>query len=299
MIALAIEKLIKSLLSNAVHYSDSLKHTTGHGIGISSLIKPKAHRCLEFVTIIKGNAALQLDSTIINIQPNDVWAILPQTFHCEGSVEKKSYVLLWAVVVSRGLNFFLSEYNSSTQNRVSTNRLFVEFADAQDLWEISRNTMLSKDLLLQAKFISLLLMGCVHGLIDIHNTDNKSSAWAASHQKLIQQIKDYIAQHCRENLSIAELSAFAGYTPNHLCILFKKYTKQSIHKYLMQVRLQLAKETLESGQHQIKKVAFLSGFNDQLYFSRIFKKTFGRSPSEYLDFIKASQSKTFDSGISK
>lgn len=297
MIRLALEKLTKSLLSGPIHYSDNLEHLSGNQKKIfSNLVNPSAHRCLEFVTLIRGNAVLQLGSTPINAQPDDVWAILPQTLHCEGIMDKKkSYVLLWAIVISRGIHFFLSEYNALTNNRLSSNRLFVEFSCAHDLWEISRNTMLSKDLLLQAKFISLLLAGCAQGLVDTTKIDKKSSVWVANHQKLVQQIKDYIEQNYHDRLlRISELSTFAGYTPNHLGVLFKKYTNQSIHQYLIDVKLNAAKEFLRTGKHQIKDIAFLVGFDDPLYFSRIFKKRFRLSPVEYLHSFKTSQSKNIN-----
>ena len=284
MIKSAIEKLIKSILSGNIYFSNDLNHNDiDKANSFVQLIKPNSHRCLEFATIVKGQAVLCLDSTAINIHQNQAWVILPQTLHCEAIADKKgAYVLLWTIIISRGVNFFLSEYSASNKNRLSTNRLFVEFPQAKDLWEVSRNPMLSKSLSLRAQCVSLLLMACVQGLDDANNAESKSAVWTTSHQKLVQQIKDYIKQHCRENLSISELSAFAGYTPNHLSLLFKRYTNQSIHQYLIQVKLKLAEELLTTGKHQVKEVAFLTGFNDPLYFSRVFKKKFGCPPSEYL-----------------
>lgn len=291
MIEHAIERLMKSLLTGGFHFSNDIGEIEADKSNLfNNFIKPKAHRYLEFTSVIEGEAALQLDSKVINIKSDQTWIILPQTLHSEGIVgNHKSYILLWAIIISRGVNFLLSEYNSLNESHLINNRLFVEFPQASELWDISRNPTLPKNILLQARFISFFLSACIQGISETNNSDKKSAIWATSHQKIVRQIKDYISQHYKEDLRISELSAFAGYTPSHLIVLFKKYTNQSIHQYILKVKLQAAMELLTSGQYSIKEVAFYSGFNDPLYFSRVFRKEFGKSPSKYLEDVNSTK----------
>lgn len=278
-IEFAIQKNMKSLLAGRLRFTNNKKCLrSAKANSFTSLFEPDMHRYLELVTILEGKAALQINSRIIEMGTNETWAILPHTSHCEGFVGKeKTYTLLWAVIISRGISFFISEHHSA-KNRQTTSRLFVESSQAKPLWEIGCNPTLSTDILLQAKFYSLFLTVCLKGLNDINN---HSSTWSSNQQKFVQQVKDYIEQHYREKLSIAEIAQFAGYTPNYLGTLFQKYTNQTIHQYLIEVRLKSAQKLFASGQHQIKEIAYLVGLDDSLYFSRLFRKHFGKSPSEY------------------
>lgn len=63
--------------------------------------------------------------------------------------------------------------------------------------------------------------------------------------------------------------------------IFTKITGITPQKYLTTIRMETAKKMLSSGNISIKDIAARVGYEDQLYFSRIFKKTVGVSPSEY------------------
>ena len=53
-------------------------------------------------------------------------------------------------------------------------------------------------------------------------------------------------------------------------------------EFIRQVRLKRAVQLLESGHYNVSEVAWKIGFNDPAYFSRCFKKEFGKAPQEYL-----------------
>lgn len=66
---------------------------------------------------------------------------------------------------------------------------------------------------------------------------------------------------------------------------FKEYTGYTPLQYITKVRLGKAKELLHSNVYNISEIAELCGYNNPLYFSRIFKKYFGNSPKEYREGI--------------
>lgn len=76
-----------------------------------------------------------------------------------------------------------------------------------------------------------------------------------------------------------------GLNPDYLSRLFKARYYLTPHAYLIKQRLNKAKTILSGADrlnYSVKKVALLCGFNDPLYFSRLFKKTFNLSPSDYV-----------------
>ena len=66
-----------------------------------------------------------------------------------------------------------------------------------------------------------------------------------------------------------------------LCALFKKKMGVTMQQYLIDTRLTKAKELVLNSEVNISTIAFLCGFNDTLYFSTVFKKTYGSSPINY------------------
>ena len=101
-------------------------------------------------------------------------------------------------------------------------------------------------------------------------------------RRTIRRAKMYIeANFADPSLSLDTVAGNAGITPTYLSALFKKSEKQSFVSYLTEVRLKHAKELLLTGQKKTYEVALECGYANPTYFSSIFKKHTGYSPSEY------------------
>lgn len=92
----------------------------------------------------------------------------------------------------------------------------------------------------------------------------------------------------RSDFDINDLIRDSGYSPNHFRKLFKNATKNPPLGFLHILRIDYAKGLLRrNGQEMtLKEIASASGFDDPYYFSRLFKKYEGKSPSEYLLSLK-------------
>lgn len=92
---------------------------------------------------------------------------------------------------------------------------------------------------------------------------------------------DYIYKHYPENVTIQQVADVINYSPTYFSRLFKKETGHSFVVYLTFVRIQKSVRFLRYSNHTIEQIAFELGFNTPCYFSTIFKKVVGLSPSEY------------------
>lgn len=72
-------------------------------------------------------------------------------------------------------------------------------------------------------------------------------------------------------------------SPYYFSKLFKEEAGENFIEYLTKVRIAHAKELLRNPALSIKEICILSGYSDPNYFSRIFKKQEGLTPSEYRD----------------
>ncbi|MBU5670702.1 helix-turn-helix domain-containing protein [Paenibacillus brevis] len=109
---------------------------------------------------------------------------------------------------------------------------------------------------------------------------------AQKHNIVIEKVQNYIQEHYAEpSLSLEMVSSIAGLSPSYLGKLFKNATQQSFSEYLNHVRLEQAKMLLASTQETAAKISESVGIYNISYFSTLFKKKYGLSPSAYREQV--------------
>ncbi len=98
-------------------------------------------------------------------------------------------------------------------------------------------------------------------------------------------IRDYIESHYHASISLDHLASELGLTKGYLCRVFKEHTGATIIGYVNRIRCEKAIGLVESG-HTVTQAALQVGFNDYNYFSRVFKKTMGKRPSDFMEAPK-------------
>ena len=123
-----------------------------------------------------------------------------------------------------------------------------------------------------------LLSECIFDAIRFLN-----SAGSRDSRDRSREIINYIRDNFTAPITNKELGDHFGYHPNYLNRLIKDATSMSLHRYIISVRLHHAMKLLENTDRSISEIAEGCGFCDLAYFSRYFKKYFGKAPSEYRD----------------
>lgn len=102
----------------------------------------------------------------------------------------------------------------------------------------------------------------------------------SSPAELVARIKSYVEVNYAQRLTLEELAATIGYTPAYLGKLFRSQTGMGFADYLGSIRLDRAKEMLQTGAN-VHEVAEQVGYRDIDYFNRKFKQRFGANPSSF------------------
>jgi len=97
----------------------------------------------------------------------------------------------------------------------------------------------------------------------------------------IEQSVKFMTEHLDHNLSLAELAAQSNLSVPHFTQMFKKATGYSPIDYYLRLKIQLACQHLDLTDQSIKEISHRVGFQDPYYFSRLFKKIMGSSPTNY------------------
>lgn len=101
------------------------------------------------------------------------------------------------------------------------------------------------------------------------------------YSKAVAESIALIEKRYKENISLEEVCDEIAVSKNYFCYLFKRETGMSVWNYLTMIRLQKAKELLESTQLKSYEIAFQVGYDNPSYFSKIFKKYEDLTPNEY------------------
>jgi AraC-like DNA-binding protein/ligand-binding sensor protein len=99
--------------------------------------------------------------------------------------------------------------------------------------------------------------------------------------ELVRKAREYITQHKMEPLSLSAVAHASGASVFHFCKVFKKTTGLKFTDYVARVRLEDAKTQLVNPSRRISEVAYDVGFQSLTQFNRMFKRTFGQSPTEF------------------
>ena len=91
----------------------------------------------------------------------------------------------------------------------------------------------------------------------------------------------YMVQHLDRPLQVATLAAQAKVSPSHFFALFKRRIGSAPMDYFTRLRMQRACRLLEDTGLSIKEISSKLGYDDQFYFSRVFKSINGVAPSDY------------------
>ncbi|WP_165452557.1 response regulator [Paenibacillus thalictri] len=99
--------------------------------------------------------------------------------------------------------------------------------------------------------------------------------------QIISKAKELTESRYNEPLNVQYVAECMQVSPNYFSTLFKQETGVNYMDYLTTMRLEKSLEMILSTTHRISEIACMVGYQDANYFAKIFKKHFGRSPSQY------------------
>ncbi|SCW34253.1 two-component system, response regulator YesN [Paenibacillus tianmuensis] len=99
--------------------------------------------------------------------------------------------------------------------------------------------------------------------------------------QIVDYIKSLIEERYAENVTIELIAKEVFLSPAYTSLLFKQKTGETINGFLTRVRIEKAKELLRQGSSKLYEICLDVGYSDPKYFSKLFKKITGLSPSEY------------------
>jgi AraC-like DNA-binding protein len=106
----------------------------------------------------------------------------------------------------------------------------------------------------------------------------------ARHERDTRQAIDFVREHLAEPLTLPQVARVAGFAPDYFTRLFKHKEGMSLGRYVLQLRIERAKQLLSGTPMSVEQVRKVSGFRTRAYFHRAFKKAIGTTPAMFREW---------------
>ncbi len=171
--------------------------------------------------------------------------------------------------------------------------VFIEIADFFKQYSLSHSEPFRKEIF--SIIQDMLCFETFHSIYECQNNIRQciekifilcENASKKSSNSKIEKAMAFIQKNYNRDISLQETANTLGISANYLSNLFRKTTNQGFVEYLIEYRIQKAKELLLHTNHKIHEISFMVGFHETKYFIRTFKKNTGMSPTTYRQYAK-------------
>lgn len=106
-----------------------------------------------------------------------------------------------------------------------------------------------------------------------HNRDEK--------HVLITRAKKHISENCIGPVNLKNVADHLNISAGYLSGLFPRYTGMNFTEYVNKVKIEKAQQLIKQGSHKIYEISYMLGYDNACYFSKVFKKVAGCTPTEF------------------
>ncbi len=116
---------------------------------------------------------------------------------------------------------------------------------------------------------------------EFDNDKDSTDTIAIRHEKIVKMAKQYMQKNFSKMISLDDIAEHVGISTYHLSHIFGDQSDFTVYNYLMTLRMKKAKSLLKESNLNVSDVAYAVGYNDPQYFSKVFRKYHGVSPSQF------------------
>lgn len=246
------------------------------------------HDFSKIVILIDGDLTYYIEGKAYILKPWDILFINKNEIHKPVVNPDKYYerIVIWLnpdfmAKYAQGNNDLLKCFEIAIKNNYNLLRLNMKSIEIikniiQDIQSCDNSNEFGSEILKESLFVQLMVL--MNRLF--LNSDKNRDMEDIQYDKTIEGVLNYINSNLENDLSIDTIASNFFISKYYLMRKFKSQIGSSIHNYIIQKRLILAKSLISEGL-TMSNVCSKCGFNDYSSFVRAFKKVYGVSPSNY------------------
>lgn len=241
------------------------------------------HPDYELFYIISGDASFIINDTCVSLSDGDLLLIPPNTIHRSFYPSHK---------YTDRIELCISPDILDKNTKEILEQLLTEYHRNFPLKYRSKTISLLKSIMDEVNFsdkpfsLTLAKAYVYEILVHLFRHSKSTTTQSKNENPIIQNVIEYVEKNYSDDLSIPGIAKKFNISESNLYRVFNQHTNMSINNYINFIRINKAETLLLETDLSITEVAFRCGFNDGNYFSTVFKKYNGNSPSNFKKRIK-------------
>jgi AraC-like DNA-binding protein len=232
----------------------------------------------QIVYITKGEGIFGVEERTYKVMPGSLLLILPEVKHFYKPVFEIGWHEYWA-------GFKGGFYSNLLEKGIlSREHVFFDLGLHNDIVLIFEQIL--HEALTQQPLYQLKACSGILSLIAEMLTHERRAGQPNYYQKIVEKAKYLMETNVFKAINVSDISEQIGVSPPKLNEIFKTYTSMTPYQYYIHIKIHKAEDLLEEDNVTVKEVAFQLGFEDQYYFSRLFKNKTGVAPSDWKKYIR-------------
>lgn len=292
MKALYIKTPINTILNVTkivtIHYFEFDKNFSFEG---------EKHDFWELVYVDKGKVKIKRDNESVILKQGELIFHRPNEFHAIKAYESApSFFVIsflcnspamkhfekYHTALDKTLKPFISSIISESESTFITHKNNTKLKKLEKI----HTPIIGGEQLIKT-YLEQLLIFLTRDILQVKKAQifpNKESL--ESH--LVTSIKNYIENNVHSNVKLSDLCKEFGYSKSYLCKIFHNQTGSSICDYGIKVKIKTAKQLIRENNYNFSQISDLLSFDNPQYFSRVFKRVTGITPTEFSQSLKIS-----------
>lgn len=229
----------------------------------------------EILHVIRGCMELVVGDTRHKLQPGDTALVPDGTLHRDEFDTAEGLDILYCAFDWLPAAAYFKRVSNDIPASMSDDRRAQLIAMFDQLRADSMGDGPAERALLRARLMAILLF------LLREATVQPAPETPSVSRHLMLRAKQYVHAHYADCIALEEIADALHVSPYHLSHVFSRESDFSLFAYLMQVRMDKAKELLVAGRANVAEVSRAVGYQDPNYFSKAFRKHVGQSPRQY------------------
>lgn len=267
------DPLVKSLYITDIGY---YPRATNH---FRQRLKP----ITQFVLIycVNGTGFYEVNGMRYEVSGSQYFILPANEPHCYGSNSETPWTIYWVHFAGEHAEIYARGATTPQTVRAGAKS---RIGERNNIFEEILTTLQQGIECERLRYASSLLhhyLASMRYLALYRNAVNNVSSTSSNGKMVTDAVIRFLSENIERHVNMEELTDYTGYSHGHLSQIFKKHTSQSITSYFNQMKMQLAAELIANTSMKMNQICHKVGIDDSYYFTRLFKKVIGVSPTAY------------------
>ena len=279
-------------MNDSTLYSDRLR---GGVIAMTECadrdVKTHGHTFFEFAYVVSGRAEHTINDRTFILSEGDYFLINRSDTHSYRAIAGERFHIINCLFLPQFIDLTLAHAERFQEilndyllrfgyGKFSDRVTLQSYHDQDGFVGMLMLKMLNEDRERRPGYEEILRSSLVSLLVCLLRNDTEE-ADESDGRNITKYVKEYVAQHYMEQISLSALSRELNFSLTHVSLIFKQETRMPFRDYLIKVRVEKACQLLRRTGKSVAEIAELVGYSDPAFFYKVFRKSLGQTPSEY------------------